>query len=84
MAADDSDVQALIGRVVADSGIRNSAGSGDETTMDSTGASGFTIIGVDAENTLTIEMSTGAANISLGAGLGASIVIGDFEGDTPA
>ena len=82
VVTDDSNVQALIGGVITDSGIQNSAGSGDETTIDSTGTSGFAVIGVDAENTLTIEMSTGAANISLGAGLGASIVVGDFEGNT--
>ncbi|MEJ0068133.1 MAG: hypothetical protein WDO24_04725 [Pseudomonadota bacterium] len=81
VVTDTSNVIASIGAQITNSGVVQPVNASDGTRV--LGA-GFASVGVIAANTVTVDETTGAANLSAGAGLGAGITIADIEGQTDA
>jgi hypothetical protein len=78
---DGSNVQATLGVGISDTGLNEASSLTDATTV---GGAGFAVTGVDAENTVTMNIATEVGSISEGAGLGAAITFADVEGTTQA
>jgi hypothetical protein len=79
--SDTSSVVAFLGADYNSDGVLE--GSSTTNPME-VGGAGFASVSVTATQNATVDLSVGAAAISLGAGLGAAIVVADVATDTTA
>ncbi len=79
--SDDSNVQAALGVGISDSGVNEATSASVATIIE---GAGFAVVGVDAQNTVTMNIATGVGAISEGAGLGAAITFVNVGGNTQA